>query len=252
MGKTKNITKKIRFEIFKRDSFTCQYCGKSAPDVVLEVDHVKPKSKGGGNEVTNLITSCFDCNRGKGKRELNDNSTIEKKKKQLDSLQKKKEQIEMMIEWELELNNIDDYTVEKLSDLWTELTGFVLSDNGLSDLSFLVKKYNLEMIIDSMKCSVKQYYNCKEDIEKAFKMISPICKNKLKQKDKPYLKDIYYISGILRNRLHYYDEFKGRNLLEKCYSIGASLESLKDLALNVRNWTSFKDSCENFINSEEN
>ena len=42
MAKRKNLSKSVRFEVFKRDSFKCQYCGKSAPDVVLEVDHIIP------------------------------------------------------------------------------------------------------------------------------------------------------------------------------------------------------------------
>ena len=61
-SKRKNISKKIRFEIFKRDKFTCQYCGQEAPDVVLNVDHINPVKNGGDNNITNLITSCFDCN----------------------------------------------------------------------------------------------------------------------------------------------------------------------------------------------
>ena len=65
MAKRKNLSKSVRFEVFKRDSFKCQYCGKSAPDVVLEVDHIIPVSKGGDNDISNLITACFDCNRGK-------------------------------------------------------------------------------------------------------------------------------------------------------------------------------------------
>jgi hypothetical protein len=64
------VSSKLRFEVFKRDGFTCQYCGRKTPAVVLELDHIDPKSKGGGNEETNLITSCFDCNRGKGARVL--------------------------------------------------------------------------------------------------------------------------------------------------------------------------------------
>ena len=54
-----------RFAILKRDDFTCQYCGRKAPFVVLEVDHIYPKSKGGRWKLENLITSCFECNRGK-------------------------------------------------------------------------------------------------------------------------------------------------------------------------------------------
>jgi len=64
------ISKGLRFDIFRRDKFTCQYCGRKPPDVILEVDHITPASKGGGDEPENLITSCFDCNRGKGKKLL--------------------------------------------------------------------------------------------------------------------------------------------------------------------------------------
>ena len=65
-----SLSKKTRFEIFKRDGFTCQYCGQRPPEVVLEVDHIHPSSKGGSDEELNLITSCFDCNRGKSDRKL--------------------------------------------------------------------------------------------------------------------------------------------------------------------------------------
>ena len=65
MGESMSLSKKIRFEIFKRDGFKCAYCGKAPPDVTLEVDHINPSSKGGKNDTNNLITACFDCNRGK-------------------------------------------------------------------------------------------------------------------------------------------------------------------------------------------
>ena len=60
------LTKKQRFSILKRDNFTCRYCGRKTPEVILEVDHIVPVSKGGTNDLNNLITSCRDCNRGKG------------------------------------------------------------------------------------------------------------------------------------------------------------------------------------------
>ena len=63
--KRKCVSKKIRFEVFKRDVFQCQYCGSQPPSVVLELDHLHPVSKGGDNSIDNLITACFDCNRGK-------------------------------------------------------------------------------------------------------------------------------------------------------------------------------------------
>ncbi|WP_413142999.1 HNH endonuclease [Escherichia coli] len=93
------ITKKIRFEVFKRDGFKCQYCGSSAPDVILHVDHINPVSKGGDNDMMNLITSCDSCNGGKSDKLLSDNSIMEKQRQQLQELNTKREQLEMMIKW---------------------------------------------------------------------------------------------------------------------------------------------------------
>lgn len=60
-----SLSKRVRFEVFKRDRFTCQYCGKRPPEVVLEVDHIKPKVEGGSDHQHNLTTACLPCNRGK-------------------------------------------------------------------------------------------------------------------------------------------------------------------------------------------
>jgi hypothetical protein len=59
------ISKRLRFEILRRDNHTCRYCGRSAPDAVLHIDHVIPESLGGPTESSNLITACSHCNGGK-------------------------------------------------------------------------------------------------------------------------------------------------------------------------------------------
>jgi len=59
------ITLSKRYEVLLRDNFICVYCGKRPPEVKLEVDHKIPKCKGGVDEIENLVTSCFECNRGK-------------------------------------------------------------------------------------------------------------------------------------------------------------------------------------------
>jgi 5-methylcytosine-specific restriction endonuclease McrA len=66
----KDVSCSVRFKVLERDSFTCQYCGRSAPEVVLHVDHINPASKGGANDMSNLITSCRDCNLGKSDTEI--------------------------------------------------------------------------------------------------------------------------------------------------------------------------------------
>lgn len=66
----KPLSKRTRFDIFKRDSFTCQYCGNHPPSTTLEVDHIVPVAMGGLNDADNLVTACFDCNRGKAAKSL--------------------------------------------------------------------------------------------------------------------------------------------------------------------------------------
>ena len=66
------ISKRVRFEVFKRDRFTCQYCGLRPPDVMLEIDHIVPRCEGGSDDPSNLTTSCLPCSRGKAGIPLGD------------------------------------------------------------------------------------------------------------------------------------------------------------------------------------
>lgn len=59
------VSKRLRYEILRRDNHTCRYCGRTAPDVPLRVDHVVPVALGGTDDPTNLVTACEPCNSGK-------------------------------------------------------------------------------------------------------------------------------------------------------------------------------------------
>lgn len=59
------ISKRLRYEVFRRDDHACRYCGAKAPDVALTIDHVVPVALGGSDEPSNLVTACTDCNAGK-------------------------------------------------------------------------------------------------------------------------------------------------------------------------------------------
>ncbi|HKO90008.1 MAG TPA: HNH endonuclease, partial [Polyangiaceae bacterium] len=65
MKKRKSLSVKTRFQVLKRDRYTCQYCGAHPPDVLVVVDHVVPVAAGGSNDPSNLRTACQPCNGGK-------------------------------------------------------------------------------------------------------------------------------------------------------------------------------------------
>ncbi|MBW4566856.1 MAG: HNH endonuclease [Tolypothrix carrinoi HA7290-LM1] len=66
--RSRYIPLSVRFTVLQRDNHKCVSCGKTPPEVTLEVDHKKPFSQGGTNHISNLQTLCFNCNRGKGAR----------------------------------------------------------------------------------------------------------------------------------------------------------------------------------------
>lgn len=67
----------LRFDVFQRDRFRCQYCGLSARDgALLHVDHVIPESKGGPTVMENLVTACVDCNLGKSDKDIGDTLAV--------------------------------------------------------------------------------------------------------------------------------------------------------------------------------
>ena len=59
------LSRRLRFEIFKRDGFRCFYCGRTPLVAELQVDHVEPVARGGRDDGANLVTSCVACNSGK-------------------------------------------------------------------------------------------------------------------------------------------------------------------------------------------
>lgn len=59
------VSRRLRYEVLRRDNHSCRYCGSMAPDVKLTVDHVVPKALGGSDAADNLVTACQPCNSGK-------------------------------------------------------------------------------------------------------------------------------------------------------------------------------------------
>lgn len=178
-NKRKSIPKSVRFEVFKRDSFKCQYCGASAPDVILEVDHIVPVSEGGENDMMNLITSCRDCNRGKGKKKLTDRQTIEKQKTELDDLNERRHQMEMMLQWKCDLLNFELEMVNAIDSLICSMTDWAMSDSAKQKIRRLISQFSFDEVYDAAAISFEKYYNGTEKSwDVAFNKIGGICYNR--------------------------------------------------------------------------
>jgi hypothetical protein len=172
----KPISKRLRFEVFKRDSFTCQYCSAKPPKVPLEIDHILPVSKKGSNKIENLITACFDCNRGKSNIELTAVpapliDTIERKKiAQLQYSEYKK-----ILANERKIMDEEAAAIERIYS--NAFNGFVFTDKFKPSVSKFIKELGFEVVEDAMLYSCRKIYYHEQKVIKYF---CGICWNKIK------------------------------------------------------------------------
>lgn len=191
MAKREGLSKKTRFEVFKRDKFTCQYCGRMAPDVILEVDHLNPVAKGGDNDILNLITSCRDCNRGKGKNLLSQADVLKKSQKQLLDMAEKAEQAQMMVDWKTELLSVREREAKAIEKLIISLTGVEeLYNFDRQEIKKLLVRFPFHIVWESTEVAAVKYFNSEyvgtdyelPEIADMLGKIGGICYNKLRQK----------------------------------------------------------------------
>lgn len=244
--KRKTIGAKTRFEVFKRDGFKCQYCGRSAPDVILHVDHVEPVSKGGTNDILNLITSCFECNGGKGATRLDDQAALIRQRQQLEELNQRREQLHMMVKWRKELGRLKDEELEAAQERFSEIfEGFLIeSDGAVAKLRKLIRSFGLNAVLEAFEIAREQYAPSlnSEEVNLAWSKVGGICNNRSKPDDS----DLYYVRGIVRKRM-YCHEGICISLLRKARGAGIDGEALKDIARDARNWTAWQDAMQEAI-----
>jgi hypothetical protein len=251
MAERKTISKKLRFEIFKRDSFKCQYCGSSAPDVVLEVDHINPVSKGGANNILNYVTSCYDCNRGKSNRLLSDTSEVKKQQLQLELLNEKRQQLKLMMQWREELISLDDELVLMYEKLLSKLTNRTLNEVGKSSALKLIKKFGISECMDALQIACSKYLKLDknnkytdESVEYALSKIGGI----LYLKSQPEsVKVSSYIKGILRNKFNYFDDRKASILLNEYFQYFEDYNECIEYAKYCKNWSQWYNGMKEFM-----
>ncbi len=229
------ISKSLRFDIFKRDDFACQYCGGRVPNVVLEIDAIKPFGKYGINDISNFITSCKDCNMGKGNKEITDNHLTQQ---QLKKINKKKLEIESCFEYKKEVLKLDNTIIENINNILSENDFGTLTEHGEKEIIKSINKYGLDEFIDCLYAAI-EYGKDKNDIRKTIiEYTNRIIHARIKEKNKPYLKDFYYIKKVLENR--FYDMPKNYIIrLDRILSTGFDSEDLKNVAKTCKNISTF-------------
>jgi len=247
----KALSKKLRFEVFKRDAFACQYCGQSAPLVALHVDHIVPVASGGKNNTLNLITSCIDCNLGKGARTLDDNSVAVKQMKAAKEISERKEQLVMMAKWKQSLGDLINDEIDVYNNRFKSLCNRTLNDSGRLQAKKTIKKYGIDAALSALETSFDQYVTDPSDvdqIEKSINYVEKICFWSEKRKTNPEVDEFSLICGIAAKR--WYNCSKPalwKKVNYYFYECSVSTETLKNIVCSSRSWTSFCDGVDSYL-----
>lgn len=142
---------------------------------ILEVDHIHPFSMGGTDHIDNLVTSCFDCNRGKSDRVLSDIPQ---------SLQDKAKEIlerEAQIKGYQQALNAKKLRIEDEAELVREVyerfnPGYTISETGMVTVRMFIEKLGVHAVSDAME---RAYSRARKNQE--FKYFCGICWNKIRE-----------------------------------------------------------------------
>ena len=157
----------------------------------------------------------------------------------------------MMMTWHKDLLSLDDTAVEEAAEYWASLISpFHLTDQGKTGLGKLVRKYGLKELIESMRIAADQYVEyqqgkpTEDSVEKAWDYVGRIARMRLADQEKPHIKDLLYIRGILRKRLSYCDERRALEILQEAFESGIEIEELKSIAKHSISWSSWQGDME--------
>lgn len=149
------VSKRTRFEIFKRDGFRCVYCGATPNTTVLHVDHVEPKAKGGTDDPANLVTACQPCNGGKldvrlSEKRLQPGMAVEDAREHA-------EQLIGYLEAQRQVVAAKDEIVESLRERWEDLTenGTTASERGV--LRSFSEQYSFADLVGAMEIAAAKF-----------------------------------------------------------------------------------------------
>lgn len=174
----KNIGKRLRFDVFHRDAFACQYCGKRPPEVILHLDHIVAYSKGGSNEQENLITSCQACNGGKSDKDIS--NPTPRITQNIEELTERYEQMVEFYKYQKSSERLKSKQVENIDEYWNELWDgrFNLNVRGKSSISMFLNYFTVSEIKEAMFQSSRL-----QDVSSAFRYMCGILHNKRRERN---------------------------------------------------------------------
>lgn len=153
MPARKSLSRRLRFEVFKRDGFRCVYCGATPVQRPLHADHVIPVKDGGQSRASNLVTACADCNGGKAAIPLSERTL---KPKQDQAQKDQSDQIFAYLAREREIEQTKRAYRDELASFWQLIIGPLTQD--MYNRLYLIGQdgWTFDSLIDAMEITASK------------------------------------------------------------------------------------------------
>ena len=209
----------------------------------------------------NYVTAWVACNLGKGAIPLDDHSAVLKQRAQMEDAAARREQVEMMAQWQRELATLDAVGIDVAANLWGSLVpGSALTPVGRDIMARALRRLGPELVLDAIRTAIQTYAKRGADgdwdhpsLGDALNKVAGICVNRQKQEKLPELPQLYYVRGILRNRFpDRWDNAEIMRLLQRAVRAGISVDVLQDQARDASTYWRWKNDLAEIIEHVEN
>jgi hypothetical protein len=145
--------------------------------------------------------------------------------------------------------------LQRVCEQWTKLApGFPVTKKGAAHLAKLLQEHGHIDVVSAMTDATKQYLKLdakrrptRESADKAFDYIARIIEFRKSTQDKPYMRAVMYVRGIVKNRFTDCDMARAGHLIEQAHLAGHSFEELKGLAATSPSWSEWRDAMESLL-----
>jgi len=215
------LSTKTRFEVLKRDRYTCSYCGKHPPDVLLEVDHITPLAAGGSDDLSNLTTACWDCNRGKGARLLEEGTAPAINRAAVAEMAERVEQAKAYMELLGSMESITEDQLDRVTHRWSKAYGASTEEHGDGTVTYrlpvdgswpdprsvknFIRRLGLSQVLDAVDIAASRIHHPGPD---AVRYFYGVCHHAIREGREPLSRqgepsEVDRIGAILTNHQEY-------------------------------------------------
>jgi hypothetical protein len=249
--------KRIKYEIFEKDAFKCQFCGTGTPNVTLQLVRIQDAQQNDEwLDLAFLSTSCKICEKKKsGVEEKSPNNYMS-----IDELEERLQQLKMLINWRKGMLNIRKQQLANLISYWeNKIPDFETNNDQKKYLAAYISKYSSDEIRSAMDMAVDKFIKFSDDgtldknsILTAFSKIPEICQTKTEIVNTHETDGLQRIHNQLEQGISgFFDSNRASQWLNYARSWEVPIDDLFKMATSVKSWTEFSLNIDKMVEKQK-